>query len=187
MGTSGPAVADTPAGSPVFSRSVRWLIDVAEGGDKLITDQGGLTKFGISQDAYPNEDIANLTRERAEFLYRRDYWTPIRADTLPPQLALVVFDCTVNSGASRAVKILQKCVRTKQDGAMGPITVRASTLFQPQLELVAHYLEQRLQFYEYLAKRWPARHGESLHGWRMRLMRLALEAGRWTDPDRSAS
>ena len=35
-------------------------------------DPGGLTKFGISQRAYPTRDIAHLTL--AEALYRRDYW-----------------------------------------------------------------------------------------------------------------
>ena len=58
-GLAGSAIE---APSTAFGLAVRWVIDVAEGGAKLITDQGGPTKYGISQRAYPGEDIARLTR-----------------------------------------------------------------------------------------------------------------------------
>src|SRR5690606_2973445 len=37
-------------------------------------DPGGETKFGISKRQYPDLDIANLTREQAIEIYRRDWW-----------------------------------------------------------------------------------------------------------------
>lgn len=70
------------------------------------TDPGGRTNFGISQRAYPDLDIASLTREDAVAIYRRDYWTPAGCDGLPPPMALVAFNASVNCGVARARKWL---------------------------------------------------------------------------------
>lgn len=67
-------------------------------------DPGGETKYGISKRAYPNEDIKNLTRERAEFLYKRDYWDipGFDLDNFPQDKAIVLFNVAVNMGVSKA-------------------------------------------------------------------------------------
>lgn len=178
---SAGAVAETPTDavvSPAFAEAVRWVIDVAEGGSHLVTDQGGATRWGISQRAYPDLNPAILTRADAEALYLRDYWRPIKGNALPPALAFVLFDAAVNLGPHQAIKILQACLRVRQDGIMGPETVAAAKVFLPRSEVVALFLELRLRFYESLAQKYT-HHLPSLYGWRMRVMRLALEAGRW--------
>ncbi len=60
------------------------------------------TKYGISAHAYPDTDIAALTLEDAQTIYRRDYWDRLEADSLPPPLALLAFDAAVNNGLGRA-------------------------------------------------------------------------------------
>ena len=60
-------------------------------------DPGGLTNWGISQRAYPDLDIRELTREEAIAIYHRDYWLPI-PDTLPDAMRWMLFDCAVNHG-----------------------------------------------------------------------------------------
>jgi lysozyme family protein len=69
-----------------FESAFTRLIDVEKGFQADPRDRGnwtggepgrGLlkgTKFGISAAAYPSEDIEHLTLERAQLLYRRDYW-----------------------------------------------------------------------------------------------------------------
>lgn len=89
-------------------------------------DAGGETKFGISKKSYPNEDIKALTRERAIELYRRDYWDPICGDKIPGALAAVVFDCAVNQGLIRAVRLLQAMLGVMADGQVGPKTIAAA-------------------------------------------------------------
>lgn len=91
-------------------------------------DPGGETNFGISKRAYPAEDIASLTKERAQSLMVRDYWNPCRCAHLPQKLATAVFDFAVNSGVSRAVKELQKVLGVGVDGIVGPATIAASWL-----------------------------------------------------------
>lgn len=172
------ATSETPSAGPVFADAVRWVIEVAEGGSRLVEDQGGLTRWGISHRAYPDLDIASLTRSHAEDIYLRDYWRPIKGNALSPALALCLFDGAVNLGPPQAVKLLQSCIRVTVDGVMGPETVSAAKLFLPRAELVALFLEIRLRFYDSLAQKYT-HHRASAYGWRMRVMRLALEAGRW--------
>jgi lysozyme family protein len=69
-------------------------------------DPGGETKYGISKRAYPNEDIKNLTLERAMFLYERDYWNPLVAHKLPGKFMFLAFECAVNQGMSHCVHCL---------------------------------------------------------------------------------
>lgn len=56
------------------------------------------TNYGISAKAYPNEDIQNLTLERVQVLYQRDYWDAHKCNGMPWGKALVVFDTAVNGG-----------------------------------------------------------------------------------------
>jgi lysozyme family protein len=83
------------------------------------------TKFGISAAAYPSTDIASLTIDAAQTIYRRDYWVRILGPTLPPRLALLAFDAAVNNGVDRAARWLQASVGTEIDGDLGPQTVAA--------------------------------------------------------------
>jgi lysozyme family protein len=175
MVAAGPAIE---APSAAFGLASRWVIDVAEGGGKLITDSGGQTKYGISQRAYPSLVIAALTRQQAEGIYARDYWAPVQGDKLPGALALVVFDAAVNQGVVRAVRLLQGCLGVEVDGIVGPETLAAAKR-APVVETTARYLVARLQAYAGLARAWPELHGASLYGWQCRMMRLALEAGTW--------
>ena len=53
------------------------ILQTFEGG-AIVTnnpaDQGGLTKYGISQAAYPGVDIENMTADTAKGIYGTDYW-----------------------------------------------------------------------------------------------------------------
>jgi Glycosyl hydrolase 108 len=66
-------------------------------------DRGGETKWGISKRAYPNEDIPNLTRERALEIYANDYWLASGCDLIPYPYCVAVFDSAVNCGVGRAM------------------------------------------------------------------------------------
>lgn len=68
-------------------------------------DPGGETNMGISKRSYPNEDIKNMTVERASEIYFRDYWTPLNCDNYEDnKLALALFDSAVNCGTGSVQK-----------------------------------------------------------------------------------
>jgi lysozyme family protein len=103
------------------------------GGKKGVGELRG-TKYGISAAQYPNEDIPNLSPERARFLYKRDYWDALRlGEVLHEELQEKLFDCAVNMGVETAGIILQNSVnflRTENDsidvdGRVGPQTIQA--------------------------------------------------------------
>ena len=87
-------------------------------------DQGGETKFGISKRIYPKIDIKNLSRNQAREIYKRDYWDKVQAESLPSDVAKVVFDTSVHSGVPMAAKHLQTAIGANPDGIVGPRTLK---------------------------------------------------------------
>jgi lysozyme family protein len=88
-------------------------------------DPGGFTKWGISSRAFPELDVAALSREAAEALYREHYWDVLRCAEMPTAVALAVFDYAVPSGVPRAARALQRVVGARVDGRVGGRTLAA--------------------------------------------------------------
>lgn len=118
-------------------------------------DYGGETKYGISRRWFPNEDIKNLTPERAKHLLKIEFWDRLRLQELNYQtLANHVFDMSVNAGGKDGVNYLQlACVfcgkEVKIDGIIGPKTLAAANSVagawitdRYRVERVKHYLRQ---------------------------------------------
>ena len=71
-------------------------------------DPGGLTKYGISQRAYPELDIERLTMEEAEWVYKVDYWDKLGLDAFTNmRFRWKVFDISVNMGVGKADAFLK--------------------------------------------------------------------------------
>jgi lysozyme family protein len=109
-----------------FERAIANVLKNEGGLVENPSDPGGLTNFGISQRAYPNLDIRNLTIGQATQIYRTDYWGKIRGDELWEPLAFVLLDFAANSGVSEATKALQRALKVPVDGVMGPQTTSAA-------------------------------------------------------------
>ena len=124
---------DTPT---TFEECVKHVIDT-EGGSKVVNDPndtGGVTKYGIASKFYPSIDIANITYEEAELIYRANYWDKYKVESLPEHLRYIYFDMVVNPGPRGAGKILQMTINyflnrrketlLKVDGMVGPNTLK---------------------------------------------------------------
>jgi lysozyme family protein len=103
------------------------------------------TKYGISAAAYPTLDIANLTVEQAQSIYARDYWSRVAGDSLPPPLALLLFDSAVNNGVDRAIRWLQGAVGVGEDGQIGPATLTAVNAAKGA-DVCSEFMAHRLAF-----------------------------------------
>ena len=97
-------------------------------------DAGGPTKFGITHKTLAAHrgvksvtaaQVKAMTLDEAEAIYRKSYWTQSGGDVLPVGLDYAAFDFGVNSGPSRAVKVLQGVVGVAADGKIGPATLAA--------------------------------------------------------------
>lgn len=126
-------------------------------------DPGGETNFGISKRAYPNLNIAELTREEAAAIYRRDYWDKLKLNELIPELRLMVFDCAVNQGPGMALSLLRKTLAA-------PSTQSAFMLAEqhPSPSVLKElYADNRLKAYKRLAT-----FNDFGRGWVSRLMKI---------------
>jgi lysozyme family protein len=130
-------------------------------------DPGGETNMGICKRYYPNEDIKNLTRERAVQIYYTDYWRPMHLDKLKDEnLILQVFDFGVNAGIKTSVKLLQEVIGTDSDGVIGPITAYLANNYKG--DLLENFINARKDFYLNLVERKP-RLEVFLRGWLHRI------------------
>jgi lysozyme family protein len=158
-----------------FDRSVELILALEGEFSRHPQDGGGLTRWGISQRAYPQLDLDALTRAGAIAIYRRDYWARVLGDDLPPALALVLFDWAVHAGVGTAVQRLQRLVGATQDGKLGRRTLAAALRFEPAT-LVLALLHQRGRELVELAEK-PGQVVFAV-GWIARLATVSLEAGR---------
>ena len=152
-----------------FDLTMTW-----EGGGrlhKIAGDPGGSTKFGISQRAFPNTDVAGLTERKARMLARLHYWNPLQTDFLPAALRWQVFDTGFNAGVVRSAKLLQRSVNLcrqaqglesfiDEDGMIGPATLDAVDRIDAD-RLALTFKAHRIGHYMALADRSP----RFIYGW----------------------
>lgn len=129
-------------------------------------DPGGLTNMGITQRDYPNLNIKKLTRKQADDIFYKDYWKRSYSENLPHPAYISYFDSVVNTGLSRANKILQKTLGTTQDGFIGPKTIEAIKKLDP-LKLATGIAKNKQNFYVNLSAR-NTKYRSFIKGWTRR-------------------
>lgn len=167
-------MTQTPDPNEVFDECFTVLMELEgyKSNDKL--DAGGLTKYGISQKAYPDLDIDSLTLEQARAIYYQDYFIASKAHELPPSLACNVFDSAVNMGVSRAIRFLQRTIGVDADGIFGKGTRAAlerAIKYHGEGYVVLDYLSYRGAFYARLVSLKPTQF-KFIRGWLRRTYRL---------------
>lgn len=141
-----------PGGATNYGVSLRWLKSIG---------------FDVNCDGKIDiNDIKKLTKEQVAELFRVHFWHDLRLDDLPPIVAIVQYDCAVNTGPGRASKILQSACNgyagslIQVDGIIGPITrarVKGICVGDPEKErfLALRTLELRRKFYADLVRQNP--------------------------------
>lgn len=121
-------------------------------------DKGGATRYGVTEavarEAGYRGDMRELPLDLAQRIYKDRYWDAVQAESLPPDVRYIVFDGAVNSGVVQSAKWLQRACGVKDDGVIGPITIRAASSLHSD-GLKRRILAQRLRFMASLPN-WPA-------------------------------
>ena len=141
-------------------------------------DPGGMTNLGVTRTVWEahtgkpatEADMRALTPQAVQPVYKARYWDAIRGDELPHGVDYCLFDCAVNSGPGRAVKLLQYVLHLKVDGVIGKNTMAAIMAADP-VELIEDYNQRRLDFLKSLPT-WET-FGK---GWGKRVSEVELEA-----------
>jgi lysozyme family protein len=144
-----------------------------EGGSKISRDKndpGGVTKYGISQRAFPDEDIENLTEARARQLYERMLMQTNIDKVLDPYLREHVFDFFVHSDRP-AIRSLQRLVGAKPDGIIGTETLQAVNAKPHTTDFYRAYTRERLMFLARVIQNKPTSL-RYLTGWISRVMSI---------------
>lgn len=129
-------------------------------------DRGGATNLGITQATLSRYlgrpatilEVKNLTKETATKIYKKNYYYEPRIDLLPDLIEPIIFDISVNSGPSRAIKMLQQVLYDKgypvgiADGVIGKKTIKYANEWVDMLGLVCinTLVEYRKKFYRKL-------------------------------------
>lgn len=167
------------------------LVGIAEGAyTNDPRDDGGRTIAGLSQRANPDlaiwpmielweergytaAQIDKLARQDPHFqslvraTYKGRYWNQMRCDELPPIMRYPVFNACVNIGCVQATKLLQKSAGVKEDGKMGPVTIRESRATDVNI-LYHAFMTHWREFYKRLVREKPAK-SVYLNGWLARV------------------
>lgn len=132
-----------------FEKAVEFVLKHEGFYSNDLLDSGGETKFGISKRAYPNLNIKELTRDDAIAIYKRDYWDKLPAN-LPTSIHCVLFDCAVNTGISRAIRLLQSSVKVNPDGQWGRLSQSALNKLKVD-DVLQRFTLERIMFYSALS------------------------------------
>jgi len=144
-----------------FHRSLLLLLQHEGGYINHPSDPGGMTNLGVTAKVWESwvghpvdeKQMRTLTPDDVAPLYKRKYWDACRADELVSGLDYAVFDCAVNSGVGRSVKLLQGCVGVTADGGIGPTTM-AAVKQVATTGLIEDFCDARLNFLRTLST-WP--------------------------------
>ena len=160
-----------------FNQILNEYIIPNEGGlsDKP-NDRGKLTKFGISKNTYPNEDILNLTRERANAIIYRDFYKWNGLNKLPYPIRGFVVDYGMPSSPLNAIKTVHKVLGLPSNGnIIGSATMEKLKNFSQQdyEKFLEQYKQSMLEHYNNIVKNDPTQK-VNLKGWLNRANRAHL-------------
>ena len=163
---------------PTFDLAMRLLLRHEGGFVNHPKDPGGMTNLGVTKAVWEahtgkpatEADMRALTPQAVQPIYKARYWDAVCGDDLPHGLDYCLFDCAVNSGPGRAVKLLQYVLHLKVDGVIGKNTMAAIMAADP-VELIEDYSQRRLDFLKSLPT-WET-FGK---GWGKRVSEVELEA-----------
>ena len=122
------------------------------------------TKFGLSAMTYPHLDIENLTVSQAKAIYYEDWWVALKMDTYPYAMSYQMFDAAINHGSCRAIQFVQRAVNVKDDGILGPKTMKAISAMDIN-DVLMLFIAERLQYFTEV-KTWK----EYCTGWTRRMV-----------------
>lgn len=164
-----------------------------EGGfDDDPVDAGGITNYGVSIEFLKDcerldsvkllclgiklpvsrESIKALRLDQARDLFRWRFWDTPGFDRYDSPLAVTLFDCAVNHGTSRAIKLAQEAFNNLStdfggklavDGIQGPLT-KAALSSLPAPSLAKEIITKRKAFYQAIVNSKPSQK-KFLKGW----------------------
>jgi lysozyme family protein len=146
----------------VFKRAYENTLRFEGGYVNASSDPGGATKYGISQRAYPELKIKDLTEQETYQIYKRDYWNKGKCGEMLEgrpiefeEVMIKLFDILVNVGVFGGSKIFQRALRScnrhvEEDGIIGKKTLEAFRGVDDAKMLLSALRSEQASFYRSL-------------------------------------
>ena len=157
-----------PMTTDIFAIALAHVLEMEGGYTDDPHDPGGPTNLGITLATYAawkridltaetfgalKSDLRALDTAAVTPIYRARYWQLSLAEHLPPALALMHFDASVNHGVGGAARMLQETCGVDIDGEIGPETLAAARS-KPLADLIDRYAAIREARYRALPHFW---------------------------------
>jgi len=166
-------MAQAPDTQGWFERALEHVLEMEGGFTDDPDDPGGPTNKGIILEVYCRHtgrtlsaatrgqrvaELREISSELVEDIYRKRYWRPSRASSMPAAIAFMHFDASVNQGLTGAARLLQQAAnrqgaRLDVDGEVGPLTLAAVEATN-EARLLMDYGEERRAKYRSLRHFW---------------------------------
>lgn len=142
-----------------FTNMVPPLLKAEGGFVNNPKDKGGATKYGITRktlSAWRGEeasvdDVKALTQEEAIEIYKNEYYLKPKINQIGHEkVEEMVLDHGINAGPAAGVKLLQRVIGAKQDGGLGPNSLKKLEEYikeHGEDEFIRDYARKRKQFY----------------------------------------
>ena len=151
-----------------FQKILNEYIIPNEGGyNKDSDDSGGETNMGIAKAAHNDEDIKNLTRERANAIYYRDYYNWNGLNRLPYQIRGFVVDYGLPTRPQLAVETVHKVLDIPpSSNIIGPVTLQKFEHYTEDdyNQFLEKYRAEMKKHFNEVVQRNPKKR-KFLHGW----------------------
>jgi len=135
-------------------------------------DRGGATKYGVTRKTLSQwlqrpasiQDVRNMTEAQARDIYETRYYVAPRISTLPDMIEPFVFDCSINHGPRRAIKLVQQVVNkagfgpVDVDGVIGPQSRSCieTACHRMQGWFINALVDERINFYDLIIQNNPS-------------------------------
>lgn len=171
-----------------FNKAIPHILKHEGGFVNNPNDRGSATNFGVSLRFLKDhltlgdvdgdgdvdfDDIKNMTVDDAKKVYRAEWWDKFKyGKFVRDDVALKIFDFSINAGAGRAHRMLQECLcdlghPVTVDGKIGDGTYGATNKFVSDADgkkLLEKFREKQRAFYRELVVNNP-KLGDFLKGW----------------------
>lgn len=171
--------------SAVFDRAIAIVLEHEGAFVDDAADPGGATNWGVSlrwlrsmghevgdldgDGDVDRDDVAGMTVDQAVAFYGEHWWQRYHYDELEADVAIKVFDLSINMGPGGGHKVLQRAARScgvdglVDDGVIGPKTRSAIAAMRSRC-LVAAMRSEAAGYYRSLVAADPGRR-KFLAGW----------------------
>ena len=160
-----------------FQKILNEYIIPNEGGySNRLNDRGKKTNYGISQKTYYNEDIPNLTRERANTIIYRDFYDWNGLNKLPYPIRGFVVDYGMPTSPLNAIQTVHKVIGLPPNGnIIGKDTLGKLENYTEDdyNNFLNNYRKEMYKYYYDLVEK-DATQKENLRGWLNRADRAHL-------------